>query len=306
MPQFALALQQTTDLVPGIRVMVALLVGLLIATAIVLRPGRWAASGMLRSQVTSWWLLLPPVFLAWALFPFGVAVLVITMSMLAARELVEHSERLPGVNLWWSFAFMVAVQVILGVMNLRLWSVALMLVVASNRLYGWHASGRTHRNSLLQALFAVQAAGLWCLVALAPTSMPQGLSATWFLYLCVVTALNDIGQFLIGTLFGRHKLATRISPNKTWQGVGGGLVFSIMFSLMVGQALGLASPFWLFCMGIVLSVAGLLGDLMFSAGKRLLGIKDYSGLIPGHGGILDRVDSLVLTAPVMLVALRLA
>jgi phosphatidate cytidylyltransferase len=141
---------------------------------------------------------------------------------------------------------------------------------------------------------------------MAPASTPQGLSANWFLYLCVVTALNDISQFLVGTRFGRHKLAARISPNKTWQGVGGGLVFSVLFSLMVGHALGLAAPPWLFGMGVVLSVAGLLGDLMFSAGKRWLGIKDYGRLIPGHGGILDRVDSLVLTAPVMLIALRLA
>jgi len=306
MPTFSLTSAQTTFLAPEMRLMLALVLGLLLATAIVVRPGRAGTSGRLRAQVTSWWFLLPPVFAAWALYPFGVPALVLLISAFAAKELMGLAERRPHGGLWWRFAGLIALQAVLGAMGMSAWNVALMLGLAAMSVGVWRASGGTHRESLLLALFAIQAAGLWCLVAMAPASMPQGLSATWFLYLCVVTALNDIGQFLTGSRFGRHKLATRISPNKTWQGVGGGLVFSVLFSLMVGHALGLASPLWLFSMGIVLSVAGLLGDLMFSAGKRLLGIKDYSRLIPGHGGILDRVDSLVLTAPVMLIALRLA
>lgn len=286
--------------------MLALVLGLLLATAIVVRPRRGGTPGKLRAQVTSWWLLLPPVFAAWALHPFGAPALVLLISALAAKELTGLANRRPYGGLWLRFASLMVLQAALGVMGMSPWNVTLMLALAAVHGCVWLASGCVRRESLLQALFAMQAAGLWCLVAMAPATMPQGLSANWFLYLCVVTALNDIGQFLIGTRFGRHKLAARISPNKTWQGVGGGLVSSVLFSLMVGHALGLASPPWLFGMGVVLSVAGLLGDLMFSAGKRWLGIKDYGRLIPGHGGILDRVDSLVLTAPVMLIALRLA
>ncbi len=297
---------QAADLVSGTRLMLVLMFGLLLATAIVARPRKGSTPGMLRAQVTSWWFLLPPVFAAWALYPIGVPALVLLISVLAARELNGLSGRRPDGGLGLRFASLIALQAALGVLGMSAWNVLTMLVLAAVNAGLWRASQGTHRQALLQALFAVQAAGLWCLVAMAPASMPQSLSATWFLYLCVVTALNDIGQFLTGTRFGRHKLAKRISPNKTWQGAAGGVVFSVLFSLMVGRALGLASPPWLFCMGIVLSIAGLLGDLLFSAAKRVLGIKDYSRLIPGHGGILDRVDSLVLTAPVMLVALRWA
>jgi phosphatidate cytidylyltransferase len=193
----------------------------------------------------------------------------------------------------------------LAALDLSLWSSVLLLAFATLEMRDWRRARDARRDALLQALFAVQAAGLWCLVAMPPAGMSRALSAAWFLYACVVTVLNDVGQFLAGTLFGRHKLAVRISPQKTWQGLGGGLLFSVCASMAVGHALRVATLPWLAVMGVVLSVAGLLGDLVFSAGKRSLGIKDYSRLIPGHGGILDRVDSLVLTAPVMLVALRL-
>lgn len=283
--------------------MLALVLGLAVATALVLRARPVGSSSMLRAQVTSWWRLLPPVFVAWGLDPLGVPLLVLLISLLAAKELHGLSEQPSVPGLGPRFALLIAMQAALGAVGQGIWNVLLMLVLATLNAGAWHASGGAHRSALLQALFAAQAAGLWCMAVMAPVVPPQGEAATWFLYLCVVTALNDIGQFLIGTRFGRHKLATRISPNKTWQGFGGGLVVSAVVSMLVGHSLGLASLPWLFWMGLVLSIAGLLGDLMFSAGKRRLGVKDYGRLIPGHGGILDRVDSLVLTAPSLLLAL---
>jgi phosphatidate cytidylyltransferase len=305
MPSLPLALSPPADLVAGVRVMLALLAGLTLATAIVVRPGR-AAAGMLRAQVTSWWFLLPPVFAAWALYPLGVSALVLAISALAARELADLSDAPGAARLRRRFLGLLVAQAALDAAGLEPWGAAAMLAFAAVHFRVWRAAAATRRDGLLQALFGLQAAGLGCLVILGSQPVSRPPSATWFLYLCVVTALNDIGQFLVGTRFGRHKLAARVSPNKTWQGVGGGLASSVLFSMAVGHALGLASLPWLCGMGIALCVAGLAGDLLFSAAKRLLGIKDYSGLIPGHGGILDRVDSLVLTAPVLLLALRFA
>jgi len=305
MAAFSFTWPDGADLMPGVRVMLALLIGLLLATAAVVRPLGRTTPGPLRQQVTSWWLLLPPVFAAWALYPLGVPALVLLISALAARDLVALCDPARATPLRWCFVGLMALQAALCAAGLALWNVVLMAALVPLLVHRWRTQAATRRESLLQALFALQSAGLWCLVALPTDLMPRDQSATWFLYLCVVTALNDIGQFLVGTRFGRHRLATRISPNKTWQGVGGGLLVSVLCSVLVGQALGLASLPWLVGMGLVLSIAGLLGDLMFSAGKRWLGVKDYSRLIPGHGGILDRVDSLVLTAPVLLIALRI-
>lgn len=300
-----ITLPQTADLVPGIQLALLLVLGLLLATATVVRLQPQRTSGSLRDQVVSWWFLLPAVFAVWVLYPLGVLALVLLISALAATELSALSEckARGGLRLW--FNGLITVQAALSVMGMSAWNIPLMAALAAMSVGTWYGFKCVHRGLLLQAVFAIQAAGLWCLVAMPPASMPQRLSATWFLYLCVVTALNDIAQFLIGTRFGRHRLAMRISPNKTWQGAGGGLLFSVLCSLAVGHVLELASPFWLLCMGPVLSIAGILGDLMFSLGKRLLNVKDYGRLIPGHGGVLDRVDSLVLTAPTLMIALQL-
>jgi len=131
------------------------------------------------------------------------------------------------------------------------------------------------------------------------------MNSAWFFYLFVVTALNDIGQYISGTLFGKNAIAVRISPNKTWQGAAGGLTVSLLVSVTLGLFLHLAEIDQLIALAVLLSIGGLIGDLIFSAAKRYLHIKDFSQLIPGHGGILDRVDSLVLTAPLLYIALTL-
>jgi len=138
--------------------------------------------------------------------------------------------------------------------------------------------------------------------------LPYGprLNLAWLFYLFILTALNDIAQFISGKLFGRHRIAPTVSPNKTWQGLFGGIAISQIVSLALGRYLGLADAPTLSLYGLLLSCAGFAGDLLFSAAKRRLGIKDFSALIPGHGGILDRVDSLVLTAPLLYCLLRSA
>ena len=303
------------DLMLGVWVMLSLVFALTLATGFVKKMPRAKTRGALHAQVTSWWLLLPPVFAAWALYPIGVWVLVMLISALAARELALLTPPNRTRGLSWRLAGLWVLQGLACALDLVLSVAALMLVFAlvmhqvwragrAGGISGGNSNSSERREALLQALFAVQAAGVGCLLAMSPSGTPRDVAAAWFLYLCVVTTLNDIGQFVVGTLFGRHKLAARISPQKTWQGVGGGLVISALVSVWVGRSLGLASVPWLVGMGLILCIAGLLGDLFFSAGKRALKIKDYGQLIPGHGGILDRVDSLVLTAPVMLVALR--
>jgi phosphatidate cytidylyltransferase len=131
------------------------------------------------------------------------------------------------------------------------------------------------------------------------------LLSGWCFYLFVLTALNDIAQFVSGKSLGRHKIAARLSPNKTWQGLLGGMLVSALVSVALGRYLQLASTGQLVSLALLLSMGGFVGDLSFSAAKRYIGIKDFSQLIPGHGGILDRVDSLVLTAPLLYGALTI-
>lgn len=120
----------------------------------------------------------------------------------------------------------------------------------------------------------------------------------------VVAFLSDAGAYFIGLKFGRHKLSPVISPNKTVEGVVGGLVFSVVGMLIYAAVLALACKLHVnFLLALLYGFAGsgigTFGDLCFSAIKRQTGIKDYGTLFPGHGGVLDRLDSLVTVAPLM-------
>lgn len=117
------------------------------------------------------------------------------------------------------------------------------------------------------------------------------------LFLFCLTAANDVFQYIWGKLIGGPKIVPKISPNKTWAGFVGG----ILTTSLLGIALQFLTPFNLqeaFLVGLSLGIAGFAGDILVSAIKRDLKIKDTGDLIPGHGGALDRLDSLVLTAPV--------
>lgn len=120
----------------------------------------------------------------------------------------------------------------------------------------------------------------------------------------VVAFTSDAGAYFVGMKFGKHKLAPVVSPNKTIEGVFGGMAAAVVSMLIYALILGLGFKFKVnygiaLLYGLVGSLTGTFGDLCFSVIKRQTGIKDYGNLIPGHGGALDRFDSLTLVAPLM-------
>ncbi len=127
-------------------------------------------------------------------------------------------------------------------------------------------------------------------------SLPDGAFLIFFLVL--ITWAGDTGAYYAGTILGRHRLAPRISPNKTVEGLIGGLILSVIMA-HVARAWFVPAFSLVDCwiLGILLTVAGVIGDLTESLLKRSAGVKDSGGLIPGHGGMLDRLDSLLFTAP---------
>ena len=132
----------------------------------------------------------------------------------------------------------------------------------------------------------------------------------WVMFLVVVTKFTDIGAYLIGSSLGRHKMIPRISPKKTWEGTIGGMVFAIGGSWLCYRILPELSRDGLntlnmVVLGLLLGGAAVIGDLAESLVKREAGVKDSSTILPGHGGCLDMIDSLLFTAPLLYVYMRL-
>jgi phosphatidate cytidylyltransferase len=126
---------------------------------------------------------------------------------------------------------------------------------------------------------------------------PQDGVARTVTFLLVVV-MNDTGGYVAGVLFGRHPMAPRISPKKSWEGFVGSVVFGTAAAVAM-TVLGLHAPFWVgLVLGVTLVAVATCGDLIESMIKRDLGIKDMSSFLPGHGGVMDRLDSLLLAAPV--------
>jgi phosphatidate cytidylyltransferase len=114
----------------------------------------------------------------------------------------------------------------------------------------------------------------------------------------LIVVMNDTGGYVAGVLFGKHPMVPKISPKKSWEGLAGSLVFGTAAGVCMAVFL-IAVPFWVgIVLGVSLVAAGTCGDLIESIIKRDLGIKDMSSFLPGHGGVMDRLDSLLIAAPV--------
>lgn len=115
----------------------------------------------------------------------------------------------------------------------------------------------------------------------------------------VIIWLSDTGAYLFGITFGKHRLFERISPKKSWEGFVGGAISAIVSSIFIARYFeGLSQNHWII-IAILITIFGTLGDLVESLFKRRIGIKDSGNILPGHGGLLDRFDSLIFTIPIV-------
>ncbi|HWM34686.1 MAG TPA: phosphatidate cytidylyltransferase [Pseudolysinimonas sp.] len=139
---------------------------------------------------------------------------------------------------------------------------------------------------------------------LAMTGVPGG--QWWTLAALIIVVFTDVGAYASGLRFGKHKLAPLISPGKTWEGFAGSIVVAVAFGAVLAPLM-LQQPWWVGAiMGLLLALAGTAGDLTESLIKRDLGIKDISTWLPGHGGFLDRLDSILPSAAVAYLIFQVA
>ena len=134
------------------------------------------------------------------------------------------------------------------------------------------------------------------LLALHPEGNVSG-GAGLILFLVLLTQGNDVSQYLWGKSFGRRRIVPTVSPNKTWAGFLGGVFNTTVLALLLAGVLTPMSLPYAAAAGLLIAVSGFFGDTVISAVKRDIGVKDSGDLLPGHGGILDRIDSLTYTAP---------
>ena len=143
-------------------------------------------------------------------------------------------------------------------------------------------------------------AAMLALYARSPLHLLAAMALVW---------VADIAAYFAGHAWGRHKLAAQISPGKTWEGALGGAAGVVVYGFVVAAAAALplsaSNLFWLLAALLLATAISVVGDLFESLAKRQAGAKDSSGLLPGHGGILDRIDSLTSTLPLLALLLRL-
>lgn len=304
------------------------LLGFLVLATVVaeLMYRRTASEGLLatllnvRQRIFAWWIMVAVLVGSLALGETAVVLLFLALSLLALREfanLLPPGERDRRVLSW--------IMVVLA--PLHFWFVW-------EHWYGMFAifipvyaflflpvllalSGRTesflHRAALSQwgLMVCVYALSYLPAVLQLPVAIHEGKAAAdgsavgsggveagaLLLFLAVVVQGSDVLQYLWGKTVGRHRIAPTVSPNKTWEGFVGG----VLSATALGAALWWLTPFTPWQAGVLALVScllGFVGGLVMSSLKRDRGIKDFGALIPGHGGILDRMDSLVFAAPV--------
>ncbi|NJM12328.1 MAG: phosphatidate cytidylyltransferase [Synechococcaceae cyanobacterium SM1_2_3] len=278
---------------------------LLLATAAVWRLAP-ASNSELRQRIRSWWLIVALCSLALT-FSRNVALLFFGLvSFLALKEYLtlittRHADRRV---LFWAYLsipiqyFWIAIEwygmfiIFIPVYLFLLLPVAMVL---NGETQGHLRAAGTLHWGLMSMVFSLS--HLAYLLVLPQGEYPQVSGPGLALFLLLLTELNDVAQYCWGKALGRHKISPTVSPNKTVEGFVGGVFSTLLLAALLAPWL---TPFNLrdaLLAGLLIAVAGFFGDLSLSALKRDLGIKDSGNLLPGHGGILDRIDSLTYTAP---------
>ncbi|MGD9076867.1 MAG: phosphatidate cytidylyltransferase [Desulfobacteraceae bacterium] len=192
------------------------------------------------------------------------------------------------------FAVFYTRQVLIAPVIIALWAfvpIAFFMLTRPSPNQQWTAD---MGKSVLGPVYIVLPLALLWMIDLQPNGK------LWIFFLLVVSFVNDTGAFYFGRLFGKHKLYEAISPGKTWEGAVGGLLCSVIAALWFLQILRL-HPINMMIVALIvsLSIAGQIGDLAESMLKRNHGVKDSGRILPGHGGLLDRIDGLLFSIPVL-------
>ena len=262
----------------------------------------------LKLRIQTWWWLSAILFVALA---FDRKVAVVTMaivSFMAFKEFLSIAPTrradnsvlllaylaIPVQYLWvgisWYGMFIIFIPVYMFLLlPMR------MVIVGDTRGY-LHAAS-TIQWGLMTTVFSLS--HMAYLLDLPARSSPHGAIKGEMLvfYLLVLTQLNDVAQYLWGKMFGRHKVVPAVSPNKTIEGLLGGIATTTVLAWVLAPWFTPLSQLHALLAGVIISIFGFIGDVVISAVKRDIGIKDSGSLLPGHGGILDRLDSLTYTAP---------
>jgi len=267
--------------------------------------GRDTVANM-NQRIKAWWVMCAVFGVAVLTGGIGSIVLFALLSFLALREfitLVDSSRADHRALLIAFFIALPAQYVLVGVGWYGLFSIlipvyAFLLIPAVLAIIG-ETENFLARTATIQWGLAICVYAISHAPALLLLDIPGygGREALLLFFLVVVVQLSDVLQYVFGKLFGRHRIAPRVSPNKTWEGFVGG----VGCATLIGTGLYWATPFNVWeaaVMSLLVALCGFLGGLVMAAIKRDRGVKDYGALIPGHGGVLDRIDGLTFAAPV--------
>jgi phosphatidate cytidylyltransferase len=277
-----------------------------------LRPGVRLDEVALR--IRTWWVMAGVFTVALALDRVVSLVFFAFLSFLALKEylsLIPTRRADRGVLLWAYLAipvqyFWVASEwygMFIIFVPVYMFLFLPMRMVLMGETQGFLRAAGTLHWGLMTMLFSLSHVA-YLLVLRPPPGRPE-LSAAGtpvggpalVLFLVLLTQLNDVAQFLWGKSLGRHKVVPKVSPNKTWEGLLGGVATTVGVALLLAPWLTPFTAREAIIAGLIIGLGGFLGDIVISALKRDLAIKDSGTLLPGHGGVLDRIDSLTYTAP---------
>jgi phosphatidate cytidylyltransferase len=262
--------------------------------------------GELKLRVNSWWIMVFVFTLAVLLNRTLTLVFLGIVSFLALKEYLSmiptrRADRrvlfyaylsIPiqyfwiGINWYGMFIIFIPVYVFLF-LPLR------MLLVGQTEKF-LSAAGTLHWG-LMVTVFGISHAAYLVVVPEGGDMQANGPSLLF--YLVFLTEFNDVAQYIWGKLLGRHPVVPTVSPKKTWEGLLGGVATTLVLAVIMAPYLTPMSVGMAVIAGMIIGFGGFAGDVIISAVKRDIGVKDSGALIPGHGGILDRIDSLSFTAP---------
>lgn len=285
-------------------------IAILVVSSVVYRivrvknPGKdYAELGL---RIRTWWIMIAALFLVMLVSRRAVIVFFAFISFLALKEFfsIVPTRRVDRRVVFWAYVtipfqyYWVSIGwygmfIIFIPVYAFLFLPTRMILLGETKGF-IRMAGTIHWGTML-TVFALS--HMAYLVALPQARNPAGSSVGLVLCLLFLTQFNDVSQYIWGKTLGRRKITPSISPKKTWAGFVGGVTTTTLLGGVVGPWLTPLSGLEGAIAGGLIGVAGFFGDLTMSAVKRDLGIKDTGTLLPGHGGILDRVDSLTFTAP---------